>query len=172
MQCLHCQYKESRVLESRPAEGGGSIRRRRECLSCKHRFTTYERIEFIPILVIKKDGSKESFDRSKILRGIVRACEKTGVVYSSIDRMVEEIEGYLQQRPEKEFNSEEIGKLVLAHLKKESEVAYIRFASVYGQFQGIKDFVEILDELQPIEIIDDSQWNSNLFPVELESSIQ
>ena len=86
--------------------------------------------------------------------------------------MVEEIEGYLQQRPEKEFNSEEIGKLVLAHLKKESEVAYIRFASVYGQFQGIKDFVEILDELQPIEIIDDSQWNSNLFPVELESSIQ
>jgi len=148
MQCLHCQYKESRVLESRPSPGGDSIRRRRECLNCKHRFTTYERIEFIPILVLKKDGSKESFDRSKVLRGMVRACEKTGVFHARLERMVEEIEGYLQQRPEKEISSREIGKLVLAQLKKESEVAYVRFASVYGQFQGITDFVEALNELQ------------------------
>jgi transcriptional repressor NrdR len=148
MQCIHCQYKESRVLESRPAEAGESIRRRRECLNCKHRFTTYERIEFIPIIVLKKDGSKELFDRSKLLRGMVRACEKTGVFHSRLERLVEEIEGYLQQKTEKEITSKEIGKLVLAQLKKESEVAYVRFASVYGQFQGIKDFVEALEQLQ------------------------
>ena len=162
MQCNHCQYKESRVLESRPAEGGESIRRRRECLNCKHRFTTYERIEFIPIIVLKKDGTKELFDRSKVLRGMVRACEKTGVFHSRLERLVEEIEGYLQQKPDKEVTSKEIGRFVLAQLKKESEVAYVRFASVYGQFQGVKDFVEALDELQTALETREDQWTTTV----------
>jgi transcriptional repressor NrdR len=148
MQCPYCQNKESRVLESRSAEGGGSIRRRRECLRCQHRFTTYERIEFVPITVIKRDGSRESFDRSKLLRGIVRACEKTGIPYGRLEALVNEIEAQLQQSFEREFSSNEIGELVLQYLKTESEVAYIRFASVYRNFQGIKDFVETLDRLQ------------------------
>ncbi|MGL5872294.1 MAG: transcriptional regulator NrdR [Xenococcaceae cyanobacterium] len=148
MQCPYCQNKESRVLESRSAEGGGSIRRRRECLRCQHRFTTYERIEFVPITVIKRDGSRESFDRSKLLRGIVRACEKTGIPYGRLEALVNEIEAQLQQSFEREFSSNEIGELVLQYLKTENEVAYIRFASVYRNFQGIKDFVETLDRLQ------------------------
>lgn len=148
MQCPYCQNTESRVLESRSTEGRQSIRRRRECLNCKHRFTTYERIEFVPITVIKRDGKRESFDRSKLLRGIVRACEKTGVSYSRIESLVDEIEVQLQQNFEREFTSNEIGELVLNYLRQENEVAYIRFASVYRKFQGIKDFVETLNHLQ------------------------
>lgn len=148
MQCPYCQNTESRVLESRSTEGRQSIRRRRECLNCKHRFTTYERIEFIPITVIKRDGSKESFDRSKLIRGIIRACEKTGVSYQRIESLVDEIEVELQQNFEREFTSSEIGELVLKYLRKENEVAYIRFASVYRNFQGIKDFVETLSQLK------------------------
>jgi transcriptional repressor NrdR len=148
MQCPSCQYDNSRVLESRSTEGGKSIRRRRECLKCKHRFTTYERIEFIPLTVIKKDGSKESFDRSKILRGMVRACEKTGISPAHLDSLIDDIEVRIQQMPQKEITTKAIGLLVLTFLKKESEVAYIRFASVYGQFQGIDDFVAALENLQ------------------------
>ncbi|MGL5805085.1 MAG: transcriptional regulator NrdR, partial [Xenococcaceae cyanobacterium] len=110
--------------------------------------TTYERIEFVPITVIKRDGSRESFDRSKLLRGIVRACEKTGIPYGRLEALVNEIEAQLQQSFEREFSSNEIGELVLQYLKTENEVAYIRFASVYRNFQGIKDFVETLDRLQ------------------------
>lgn len=148
MQCPYCQHTNSRVLESRSAEGGQSIRRRRECLECKHRFTTYERIEFVPITVLKKDGKKESFDPSKLLRGLTRACEKTGVSLRRLEAIVDEIEAQLQQRPEREVTSAEIGELALRHLRLESEVAYVRFASVYGQFQGIADFVETLSQLQ------------------------
>jgi len=148
MQCPYCQNTESRVLESRSTEGRQSIRRRRECLNCKHRFTTYERIEFVPITVIKRDGKRESFDRSKLLRGIIRACEKTGISYQRIESLVNEIEVQLQQNFEREFTSNEIGELVLKYLRRESEVAYIRFASVYRKFQGIKDFVETLHHLQ------------------------
>mgnify|MGYP001815820487 CR=1 FL=1 len=148
MQCPYCQNTESRVLESRSTEGRQSIRRRRECLNCKHRFTTYERIEFIPITVIKRDGKRESFDRSKLIRGIIRACEKTGVSYQRIESLVDEIEVELQQNFEREFTSNEIGELVLKYLRKENEVAYIRFASVYRNFQGIKDFVETLSQLK------------------------
>lgn len=148
MQCPCCQHKESRVLESRPTEAQKSIRRRRECLQCKHRFTTYERIEFVPITAIKKDGSRESFDRSKLLRGIVRACEKTGIPQQRLEDIVDEIEAQLQQRPTREVTTHEIGKLVLKYLRAENEVAYIRFASVYGQFKGIDDFVETLKQLQ------------------------
>jgi transcriptional repressor NrdR len=148
MHCPNCQHTESRVLESRSTESGQSIRRRRECLDCKQRFTTYERIEFVPITVIKRDNSRESFDRSKLLRGIVRACEKTTVSYQKIEAIVDDIEVELQQNSGKEFSSGEIGELVLKNLRHENEVAYIRFASVYRKFQGIKDFVETLNHLQ------------------------
>lgn len=148
MQCPYCQHTDSRVLESRSTENGQSIRRRRECLNCKHRFTTYERIEYVPITVIKKDGSRESFDRSKVLRGMVRACEKTGISHEQLATIVDDIEVQLQQRPKREVSSQQIGELVLQTLRQENEVAYVRFASVYGNFQGIKDFVSTLDHLQ------------------------
>ncbi len=148
MRCPSCQHPDNRVLESRSAESGQSIRRRRECLQCGHRFTTYERIEFIPITVVKRDGQRESFDRSKLLRGIVRACEKTGIAASQQETIVDEIESDLQQRAVREIASNEIGELVLESLRALSEVAYIRFASVYRQFRGIRDFVDTLHDLQ------------------------
>lgn len=148
MRCPYCQHTESRVLESRSTEAGQSVRRRRECLQCKHRFTTYERIEFVPLTVIKRDGKRESFDRSKLLRGMVRACEKTGISQRRLDVLVDEIEAEIQQQSEREVTSNEIGELVLQYLRDESEVAYIRFASVYRQFQGIRDFVETLEGLK------------------------
>lgn len=148
MHCPNCQHTESRVLESRSTESGQSIRRRRECLNCKKRFTTYERIELVPITVIKRDGSRESFDRAKLLRGILRACEKTKVAYQKAEAIVDNIEAKLQQNSGKEFSSSEIGELVLQNLRYENEVAYIRFASVYRKFQGIKDFIETLNHLQ------------------------
>ena len=148
MHCPNCQHTESRVLESRSTESGQSIRRRRECLQCKQRFTTYERIELVPITVIKRDLSRESFDRAKLIRGVLRACEKTTVSYQKIEALVDGIEARLQQNSGKEFSSSEIGELVLQSLRYESEVAYIRFASVYRQFQGIKDFIKTLNHLQ------------------------
>jgi len=148
MQCPNCQNTSSRVLESRATEGGQSIRRRRECLECQHRFTTYERIEFIPITVIKRDGSRESFDRSKILRGIIRACEKTDIPIVRLETLVDEIEAKLMLRPLREVHSQEIGEIVLKYLSELSEVAYVRFASVYKKFKGINDFVATLKQLQ------------------------
>ena len=139
MQCPNCQHTDSRVLESRSSENGQSIRRRRECLQCKYRFTTYERIEFVPITVIKKDGKRESFDRCKLLRGIVRACEKTGIPPSRLEAIVNDIESRLQQDSKREVTSQEIGQLVLEYLRQESEVAYVRFASVYRSFEDIDD---------------------------------
>ncbi|NER83725.1 MAG: transcriptional regulator NrdR [Leptolyngbya sp. SIO1D8] len=147
MQCPFCQHPNNRVLESRSAEGGRSIRRRRECLECKRRFTTYERIEYVPITVIKQSGDRESFDRSKVLRGMVRACEKTGVAPPDLEALVDDIEAELQQRARREVDSREIGELVLKCLRTVSEVAYVRFASVYRQFQGIQDFAETLNQL-------------------------
>lgn len=148
MRCPLCLHTNSRVLESRCAEQGKSIRRRRECLNCLQRFTTYERIEFIPITVIKRDGKRESFDKSKILRSIVRVCEKTGVSATVLESVVEDIEEELQGRSLREITTVEIGELVLKALAKLSEVAYVRFASVYRQFKGVRDFVETLAELE------------------------
>lgn len=148
MRCPVCQHSDIRVLESRSAENGQSVRRRRECLSCGHRFTTYERIEFVPITVIKRDGKRESFDRSKLLRGIVRATEKTGISLTQLESLVDEIEADLQQRLSREVSSAEIGEIVLRNLRSLSEVAYIRFASVYQQFRDIADFVHTLELLQ------------------------
>lgn len=148
MHCPSCQHTNSRVLESRSAESGQSIRRRRECLKCQHRFTTYERIEFVPVAVIKRDGKRESFDRSKLVRGLIRACEKTGLSPAQLEMLAEEIEAELQSRSLREIPSSEIGELVLQYLQPLSEVAYVRFASVYRQFRGIRDFVDTLDRLQ------------------------
>lgn len=148
MQCPYCQHTDSRVLESRSTEAGQSVRRRRECLECKHRFTTYERIEFVPITVVKRDGTRESFDRSKLLRGIIRACEKTGIPHTRLETLVDEIEAELQQLTSREVSSNDIGETVLRYLRTENEVAYVRFASVYRQFRGIRDFVETLNQLQ------------------------
>lgn len=166
MQCPYCQHTDSRVLESRSTENGQSIRRRRECLKCKHRFTTYERIEYVPITVIKKDGSRESFDRSKVLRGMVRACEKTGVSYERLATIVDDIEAQLQQRPKREVTSQQIGELVLQYLGQENEVAYVRFASVYGNFQGVKDFVSTLNHLQQSSYATDARtdWDDRRSP--------
>jgi|SRR6478672_2308642 transcriptional repressor NrdR len=175
MQCPSCQHTDSRVLESRSTESGQSIRRRRECLECKHRFTTYERIEFVPVTVIKRDHQRESFDRSKLLRGIVRACEKTGISPGRLETLVDEIEAELQQRLVREVTSNEIGELVLQHMRSLSEVAYVRFASVYRQFQGIRDFVETLNHLQSYPAImeppDSSQpLSSTPLPLLLENN--
>jgi transcriptional repressor NrdR len=150
MQCPYCQYTDSRVLESRSTEARQSIRRRRECLECKHRFTTYERLEFLPVTTIKQDGRREYFDRSKLLRGIIHACQKTGLAPDSLEAIVDNIESQLQARTLKEVTTAEIGELVLMELRPLSEVAYIRFASVYRQFQGIRDFVDTLHQLNQV----------------------
>ncbi|NEO87506.1 MAG: transcriptional regulator NrdR [Spirulina sp. SIO3F2] len=149
MQCPACNFTDSRVLESRSTEGGKSIRRRRECLQCKNRFTTYERVELVPITVLKRDGQREPFDRAKVLRGVIRACEKTGVTSARIEAVVSAVESEIQQSAQREIESRRIGELVLCHLRQENEVAYVRFASVYRQFQGIKDFTETLNTLLP-----------------------
>ncbi|MFM7603037.1 MAG: transcriptional regulator NrdR [Pseudanabaena sp.] len=145
MLCPFCQHTDSRVLESRSAEAGCSIRRRRECLNCQRRFTTYERIEFVPITVVKRDGVSESFDRSKLLRGMIRACEKTGVSQTALESIIDEIEAQLQVRDRHQVSSVEIGEMVLQYLQDVSEVAYVRFASVYRQFKGVRDFAEALN---------------------------
>ena len=147
MQCPSCQNTDSRVLESRAADGGRSVRRRRECLNCDFRFTTYERVETVPITVVKRNGSREIFSRSKLLHGLDRACEKTGLDATRLEAMVEELELQLQQRGGKDISSAEIGELVLLQLKDINEVAYIRFASVYRQFRGIDDFVSTLETM-------------------------
>ena len=151
MQCPSCQNTDSRVLESRSADSGRSVRRRRECLNCDFRFTTYERVETTPIIVLKRNGAKELFNRSKIISGLNRACEKTLINGSKIEFIVDEIELELHQGVCKEIKSIEIGEMVLTHLKDINEVAYIRFASVYRQFNGINDFMKTLEALKPIK---------------------
>ncbi|MCJ2542507.1 transcriptional regulator NrdR [Thermostichus vulcanus] len=149
MKCPRCSKQEIRVLESRSAEAGQSVRRRRECMSCGYRFTTYERIEFVPIMVIKRDGSRESFNRSKILQGVMRACQKTQVSVKQMEELVNEIEEKLQLEDVQEVTTLRIGEMVLDRLQNLSEVAYVRFASVYRQFQGVRDFVNELEQLEP-----------------------
>lgn len=147
MQCPSCQHTDSRVLESRAADGGRSVRRRRECLNCDFRFTTYERVETVPVTVIKRNGTRETFNRAKLLHGLLRACEKTGLEPARLETVVDEIELELQQRSSREVASAEIGELVLEQLRGISEVAYVRFASVYRQFKGVSDFVATLEGL-------------------------
>ena len=145
MKCPFCGYQESKVVESRPAEE--SIRRRRECLACEKRFTTYETVESLPMVVIKKDGSRQSFDRQKVFNGMLRACEKRPVSVDQIEKMAMEIEQSLQNSLEREIRTEEVGQLVMEKLKGVDEVAYVRFASVYRQFKDINTFMEELSKI-------------------------
>jgi len=147
MKCPYCGYLESKVVDSRPADEGASIRRRRECLSCHKRFTTYETVESLPLMVVKKDGSRQSFDRNKVLGGVIRACEKRPVPYQEVEHLVVEIEQLLQNQMDREVSSAEIGELVMERLKKLDEVAYVRFASVYRQFKDINTFMTELNKL-------------------------
>ena len=146
MKCPYCGYQESKVVDSRPADEG-SIRRRRECLRCERRFTTYESVESLPMVVIKKDGSRQTFDRSKVLRGIQRSCEKRPVPVADMERMALEIEQELQNKLEREISTELVGEMVMDKLKKADEVAYVRFASVYRQFKDINTFMSELNKL-------------------------
>ena len=147
MKCPYCGYLESKVVDSRPADEGTSIRRRRECLACHKRFTTYETMESLPLMVIKKDGSRQSFDRNKVMGGLIRACEKRPVPYQILEQLVAEIEQVLQNQMEREVSSAQIGELVMERLKKVDEVAYVRFASVYRQFKDINTFMTELNKL-------------------------
>ena len=147
MRCPFCSYTESKVIDSRPAEEGASIRRRRECLSCGKRFTTYEIIERLPLLVVKKDGSRQSFDRTKVINGLVKACEKRPVSAEQIEKIADEIEQELQGMLEREVPSERVGEIVMKHLKDLDEVAYVRFSSVYRSFKDINTFLEELNKL-------------------------
>lgn len=147
MKCPFCGYSESKVIDSRPTDEGERIRRRRECMSCAKRFTTYEIIESVPIIVIKKDKSREAFDRSKLFNGLLRACEKRPVSLDTLDKIVDEIELTLQNSLDREVTSIRIGELAMDKLKDVDEVAYVRFASVYRQFKDINTFMEELAKL-------------------------
>ncbi|MBD5150799.1 MAG: transcriptional regulator NrdR [Oscillibacter sp.] len=147
MKCPYCGYKESKVVDSRPADEGNSIRRRRECLACEKRFTTYETMESLPMVVIKKDGSRQSFDRNKVLGSMLRACEKRTVSMADLERMTDEIEQNLQNNLEREIPTELVGEQVMDKLRDVDEVAYVRFASVYRQFKDIHTFMSELSKL-------------------------
>ena len=147
MKCPFCGYVDSKVVDSRPAEDGASIRRRRECLECHKRFTTFEVMETLPVVVIKKDGSRQTFDRSKLLNSMIRACEKRTVSFDTLNKIADEIEQSLQNEMNREVPSEKIGEMVMDRLKGVDEVAYVRFASVYRQFKDISTFMSELNKL-------------------------
>ena len=147
MKCPFCGFSESKVIDSRPAEEGSSIRRRRECLKCQKRFTTYETVESLPMVVVKKDGSRQSFDRTKVLGGMIRACEKRPVALGVLEKVASEIEQELQNSMDREIRTEAIGEQVMDRLKTVDQVAYVRFASVYRQFKDIDTFMAELNKL-------------------------
>ncbi len=147
MKCPYCSCEDSKVIDSRPTDEGERIRRRRECIACGKRFTTYEIIETVPLIVVKKDNSRESFDRNKLFNGMLRACEKRPVSVSTIDKAVSEIEAQIQNSLEKEVSSDKIGELAMDKLKAIDEVAYVRFASVYRQFKDINTFIDEVSKL-------------------------
>ena len=147
MKCPYCSHLESKVVDSRPADEGSSIRRRRECLECHRRFTTYETMESLPLVVIKKDGGRQTFDKSKLLRSMIKACEKRTVPLATLEQISNEIEQSLQNKMEREVHSTEIGELAMERLKTVDEVAYVRFASVYRQFKDINTFMTELNKL-------------------------
>lgn len=147
MKCPYCGYQESKVVDSRHSEDGTSIRRHRECLSCQKRFTTYETVESLPIVVVKKDNSRQAFDRNKILNGMVRACEKRPVSMAELEAATTEIEQIIQNSLEREVSTGKIGELVMERLKPLDEVSYVRFASVYRQFKDINTFMQELNKI-------------------------
>ncbi len=147
MKCPYCAHLESKVVDSRPAEEGSSIRRRRECLQCHKRFTTYETVESLPLVVIKRDGSRQAFDKGKLLGSMLKACEKRSVSVATLEEIADTIEQALQNEMEREIPSTEIGELVMERLKNVDEVSYVRFASVYRQFKDISTFMYELNKL-------------------------
>ena len=147
MRCPYCGNLESKVVDSRPSDEGSSIRRRRECLVCHRRFTTYETMESLPLVVIKRDGSRQTFDKSKVLSGMLRACEKRPVAFDTLERIANEIEQTLQNEMTREITTTNIGEMVMERLRTVDEVAYVRFASVYRQFKDISSFMEELNKL-------------------------
>ncbi len=147
MKCPYCSFDEDKVIDSRPTDEGATIRRRRECLSCHKRYTTYEKVENMPIMVIKKDGSRQAYDREKVRKGILRACEKRSVSINQIEKILDIIEGQINNSLEREVTSEFIGELVMEKLRELDEVAYVRFASVYRQFKDINTFMNELNKL-------------------------
>lgn len=147
MKCIYCGCTESKVIDSRTSEDGDTIRRRRECLNCGKRFSTYEKIEGVSLAVIKKDGSRQAFDRNKLILGLMRACEKRPIGMKQLEKLVDSVENKIYEMQRREITSEEIGELVLARLRDLDAVAYVRFASVYREFKDIRSF---LDELQSI----------------------
>ncbi|NLW64797.1 MAG: transcriptional repressor NrdR [Clostridiales bacterium] len=147
MRCPFCGYAESKVIDSRPAEEGATIRRRRECLSCQKRFTTYEIMERLPLVVAKRDGSRQTFDKIKIMNGMLRACEKRPVSLQALEQIADDIEQELQNSLKREVTTTEIGEMVMKRLKDIDEVAYVRFASVYRQFKDVNTFLDELNKL-------------------------
>lgn len=147
MRCPFCGFLESKVIDSRESKKGLSVRRRRECLSCQRRFTTYEKIEELPYMVVKKDGTRQAFDSQKLLKGLMKACEKRPIPISRLEEIVEELETKLQERPEKEITASEIGQYVMDRLKALDKVAYVRFASVYREFKDVMEFKQELEHL-------------------------
>lgn len=147
MRCPFCGHDEDRVIDSRPSDEGAAIRRRRECISCGSRFTTYEKIENLPLLVIKKDGTREPFDREKLMSGIMKSCQKRPVTTTQIESLVSSIEIQTQNSLKREISSREIGEMVMEGLKRIDEVAYVRFASVYRQFRDVNSFLEELNQM-------------------------
>ncbi len=147
MKCPHCGFQESKVVDSRHSEDGTSIRRRRECLNCQKRFTTYETVESLPIIVVKRDNSRQPFDRNKIMNGMLRACEKRPVSMQDLENAVNEIEAKVQNSLEREITTEFIGEQVMEKLKALDDVAYVRFASVYRQFKDIHSFMQELNKI-------------------------
>ena len=147
MKCPYCGFEESKVIDSRSADDGERIRRRRECLKCGKRFTTHEIVETVPVIVVKRDKSRESFDRNKLTHGLIRACEKRPVSIQQIENIVNDIESKLQSSLEREVTTQQIGELAMDQLKKIDEVSYVRFASVYRQFKDINTFMEELNKL-------------------------
>jgi transcriptional repressor NrdR len=147
VKCPYCSHLDDKVVDSREGRVGDLIRRRRECLRCRKRFTTYERIDEIPYMVIKKDGRREKFDRHKILQGLLRACEKRPVPTARLEALVDEAEGYVNEAPQRERTTAEVGELLMVRLKKLDKVAYVRFASVYLDFKDVKEFMAELKGL-------------------------
>ena len=147
MKCIYCECDDSKVVDSRPVNDGHSIRRRRECLNCGKRFTTYEKVETIPVLVVKKDGSRELFDIEKIKRGVIRSCEKRPVSLESIERLASAVESQVMENASQEISTADIGEIVISKLKDLDEVAYVSFAAVYRQFKYINTFMQELNKL-------------------------
>ena len=147
MKCPFCSHQDDRVVDSRPTDEGTTIRRRRECLKCSKRFTTYEKVEILPLIVIKKDNSREYFDRQKLLNGIIRACMKRPVSVADMEKVIEEIENLLSNSLEREVTSRRIGELLMEKLKELDQVAYVRFASVYREFSDVGTFIDEINKM-------------------------